>query len=544
MKNYPLYEVERYGDFRTFIDGIAARYASKPALTIYSPEGAPCSRSYERLAEDVRAFAEAFTQLGYVGKNIAVISENSYLSIVSILGCAYMGSAAIPVDMEQESSTIQSMVDFADAECVLLSPGFQELAQQEHLFEGKPCFVLSEGEEEGGMTEILRNAAEHIQTRGMSPLSPIDPGQTAVIVYTSGTTSTSKPVMLSHRALLTNACESVMLAYLPPRVYTSLPLYHVYGLTCALLNNLVDGAEICVNGDIRYMMRDFAMFKPMTMMAVPLIAEMLCKKLLSLAKEAGLSRGGIGDTFKALISGRVTPDTKLTALKEKAMPGLSVMICGGAHLSPNVAKVLLRFGILVLQGYGITECSPLVAVNRNEFYNPETVGVTLPSYEVKIENEEICVKGPCLMNGYYKHPELTAASIVDGWFRTGDLGSFDRNGFLRITGRKKNVIVLKNGKKVSPEELETLLAEIPMVKESMVYGSAVGNDVDDVVPAVTIYPDPAETADMAAYEILSALQRSVDALNEQLPAYKQIRLINIREKEFDKTATKKIKRGQ
>jgi len=316
-------------------------------------------------------------------------------------------------------------------------------------------------------------------------------------------------------------------------------MYHIYGLTCALLSSLLAGAEICINGDVRFMLRDFMSFKPEGIMAVPLIAEMLSRKLVDFTNT--INKGAAALLKKSAAEGG-KPDAKLVAIKEKLFPGLELIVCGGAHLSANAAGILHKFGILLLEGYGITECSPLISVNRNKFYKIGTVGVVLPSYEIKIEDGEILVKGKCLMSGYYKYEDLTNEAFEDGWYKTGDLGYIDSSGFLVITGRKKNIIVLKNGKKVSPEELEEIISAIPMVKEAVVYGSSVGNAADDVVPAAAIYPDPNETKGMAAYEILSELQSAIDEINESLPAFKQIRLINIREDEFVKTSAKKIKR--
>lgn len=211
-------------------------------------------------------------------------------------------------------------------------------------------------------------------------------------------------------------------------------------------------------------------------------------------------------------------------------------------MNTDISRQLEALGVLVLQGYGITECSPLISVNRNLSWDLESVGILLPGYEMKLVDGEIMVRGPSVMGGYYKDPEATAAVLQDGWFRTGDLGSRNARGHLFITGRTKSLIVLKNGKKISPEKLEEMVLTIPMVKDALVYGVVSGGDADDVQPAVSIYPDAKLTEHMEDYEVLGALQREIDRLNSTLPAYQQLQVVNLREREFTKTSSMKIKR--
>ena len=546
MKNYPLYPVEECNNFNAYVEKFAKDHQDKPGIHYYTPEGTLVVKTYTQLANDVFALAEDLAARGMAGKHIAILSQNSYMFATAFLAIAYIGSVAVPIDQEQMPDTIKTLISFADCELVFVSDTILDRIGGRAFFEDLPIIVLSNTEEtEGGFYEAVAHGNALIESNGRSCSGiPIDPLQNVLIIYTSGTAGLSKPVMLSQRAVLANAYGSMKMVNLPNRIFTSLPLNHAYGLTDSLVNNLANGAELCINGDIRYMLRDCALFKPTGVLAVPLIAETILKELIAALERQNSTNKRFVQYVKTLSAGAEIPDETLVALKEKMLPGCELILCGGAYLSANVAKALRKFGIFVIEGYGITECGPMVSTNRNDYYKRETAGLLLPNFEIKIEDEEILLRGECVMSGYYKREDLTSEAIVDGWFKTGDLGFVDHDGFLVISGRKKNTIFLKNGKNVSPEELENILAEIPMIKESVVYGSSVGNTTDDVVPAVTIYPDPVETKNMEPFEILAALQTSIDEVNKNLPSYKQIRHVNIRETEFTKTSTRKIKRSK
>ena len=548
--SYPLYPIDYCDTFREFLKMIDGKFAEKIAVTWYNRQGQCNEKSYHQLVQESSAFAQSLFKAGLHQRHIAIVSENSYEWIIAYFGIILSGGVAVCIDIEQPTDVIHQMILDADAEMLVCSPSLYTVCKPLVDKKSGICMMISTGEKAkksesfGGMCSLGQKSLE----KG-GPLyeeTPMSASQTAAIVFTSGTTSQSRPVMLSHKALITNAVEALALVKpVSDRSFGMLPFYHTYGFTSAVLSSFSGGMNLCINGDLKTTLNDLKLFCPGTIVAVPLLLETVHKMIWS-----GIEKSGKEKVVRFLMAmGRLLgrPALFLRERIAKALIGtglekLELLICGGAYLPVNVARDLIAFGILVLQGYGITECSPLVSVNRNKAHALASVGYVLPSYEVRIKNGEIQVRGVSLMNGYYKLPKLTEESMDDGWFKTGDIGRLDKIGRLYISGRIKNLIIMKNGKKISPEEIEARLAALPIVKEVLAYGAASGNSADDVKVAVTVYPDPVETEGMTSYEILALLQQNVDNINSSLPFYKQIQMINLRNTEFDKTASHKVKR--
>jgi long-chain acyl-CoA synthetase len=458
---------------------------------------------------------------------------------------------AVCIDVEQPENSLREMLQRADTAGVFVSSAQLPIIRQ---LAGEAASLLTlvrmgEKEDEGTEPSIDDWCAQGERIladgRAVSAELAVHKEQAAAIVFTSGTTSLSKMVMLSHINLLQNASESIVYATLGPKVFTPLPFFHAYGLTCAALNTLVRGAQLVINGNLRTMKRDMSLAKPYTLMAVPLMVESLHSQIWLAAEREGKTeqiRRLLKGAAMARRLGLPWQNRTLLDMRKKAAGDLHIIISGGEYLNGRISEELELFGILVLQGYGITECSPLISVNCNHSYKHGTLGHVLPSFEIRFVDDEIWVKGPAVMMGYYKEPEQTAEVLEDGWFKTGDLGYMDKNGFLCLTGRKKNLIVFQNGKKLSPEKLEEMIRPLPLVNEVIVQGTVNGSSTDDVKLTASIFPDPAQTEDMSSYEILDTLQKEIDRINDGLPSYQQIKLLNIREQEFERTASKKIKR--
>lgn len=546
MKNYPWYPTVYYNTFRDFIAGLAT-FGDKPAICQYDENGAEHVRTYRELCDDVARIRRSLAARGLAQSRIAIAGENSYEWIVLFLATVSGGGVAVCVDIDQADDTVCQLIRQADADVVFASEAMlpicarllQDGGNVHHIFSLRADQASSAPD--GGYYELSAEGA----VLDEQPLPELSPDRPAAIVFTSGTTATAKAVNLTHRNMLQNAGAAVATVDLGQTIFTGLPFYHAYGLNCGVFCSLLKCARLTINGNLRTMMRDMTLSQSRTIITVPLMLEAIYHATWSRIRREGRD-ASVNSLLKRYFAlkkvGIQYAQAERMKLRDEYFGSMRVIVCGGAHVNTELSKRFEALGILVLQGYGITECSPLIAVNRNDLWCFDSVGTPLPGFEVKLEQGEILVRGPSVMAGYYNDPEATALNIVDGWFKTGDLGEIGSEGQLYIIGRSKNLIVLKNGKKISPEKIEQLVQEIPMVKETMVYGAISGTAADDVKPAVSIYPDPELTAGMEPYEILAALQREVDRINETLPSYQQLQMINIREKEFAKTSSQKPKR--
>ena len=540
------FTVPIFHTFPEYLEGIARLYGPRPALSWFTRRKEEKTLTYTELTDKVAALRKVLWQKALPqGTHIGIVSENSADWIIVALAVISCGHVAVCVDTEQSDDSIRDMIQRSDAKYLFLSGTFLPICQpllQNRQVEG----IILMG---GKSTEEGISSLDDLYVSGAALEAPniqATREQTAEIVFTSGTTSKSKMVMLSQGAIIQNMCDTGTYVRLYERVFCSLPFYHAYGFNTAVLNSFLRGCHLYINGDLKTTMRDLQLSAPDSMLTVPLMMEAIHNQLW-----LGVEKAGKADSLKKLI--HVASVCKkfhlpvkfktFDSLREKICGSLRLIICGGAHLSKEIAEEFELLGIQVLQGYGITECCPLISVNCNYANKLGSVGLPLPTMEIRIVDEEVCARGPSVMQGYYKNPQETAEVLSeDGWFKTGDLGYLDKDGFLYLTGRKKNLIVFKNGKKVSPEKLEELISSIPMVKEVLGTGTANGVLADDVKLTASIYPDPQRTEGLSSYEILEHLQHEVDKINNTLPTYQQIQLVNIREKEFNKTGTKKIKR--
>ncbi len=463
--------------------------------------------------EDVLRTAEFLKEAtGGEKAHAAVIGLTSYNYLVSYFGTVSSGNVAVPLDAQLSCEDIADHINradvtvfFYDARYAPMIPAIKKLSPQIKTY----VAMQDNGEADNNLSDILAKYQPKEQ-------EAVSPDSLAAIVYTSGTTGLSKGVMLTHANLIDNTMCQDNEATPEDSVLTVLPIHHVYCFTCDILCSLRYGDTVCVNDSLMRIAMNLQLFKPTILLLVPMIAQTICKQIKAAAKAKNLPAAAVAQAF---FGGR-----------------LKGILSGGAYLHPEVVAEYKSFGIPIAQGYGMTECSPRISTATVDTVNVGDVGTVVNGCTVKIVDGEITVKSPSVMQGYYKNPEATAEALTeDGWLRTGDLGYVDEESRVFITGRKKNLIILSNGENVSPEELENKFAVSDIVAEIMVYG-------EEGFVTAEIFPNPDTTKDMSREEVIAALNEEIKTVNATLSSSKTIRRLRLREAEFDKTPSKKIKR--
>lgn len=389
--------------------------------------------------------------------------------------------------------------------------------------------------------------------------APINSEAPNILLFTSGTTDLAKAVMLSHKNICANLMAMCSMLYIGEKdtFLSVLPIHHTYECTCGFLCQVYRGSAIAYCEGLRHIPKNLKESGTTVMLGVPLIFEAIYKRIWDQASKnpETLKKLKLGIKISNLLKKfGIDVTRKLFKPIHDSLGGnVRLFISGAAGIDPIVAKGFRELGINIVQGYGLTECAPIVGLNRDVDFKDSAAGLPLPGLEVKIDNPnsegigEIVVKGPSVMLGYYENPEATNAVLKNGWFHTGDLGRMDDEKFIYITGRKKNVIVTKNGKNIYPEEIETLLNRSPYIKECMVVGKHDEESGETVVSAAIVadteklqedFPD----AELSLKKIREILSNEIKGVNKSLVTYKYIKDFTLRETEFAKTTTKKIKR--
>lgn len=553
-----LFKSEKLRDIKALVGRAGELYSDKIAFKELGPKKQVREYSFKRLQEDVDALGTKLVDMGMKGWHIAVLGENSYPWIVSYLSVVNGVGVVIPLDKELTDEDIEKLLNKSDADAIICSSSFASV--MEKILPGCPsvkeCIVMNPEREYLGFHDMGRLIQEgrSLVKEGCREYTDafIDIDAMCEIVFTSGTTGINKGVMLSHKNIM--AVVYGALSLIKPRgvSFSVLPINHTYECSCHILGGIYSGITICFNDSLKRVKDNMKLFHPNMSIMVPLFLESMYKNIWKEAEKNGLTSNlRLGVKISNLLR-KIGIDVRrkfFRPILDSFGGNLNQIVCGGAPLRQEVIKSLGDFGIDILNGYGITECAPLVATNSILWAKEGSVGRIMPGCEVRISNEneegngEIQVKGDNVMLGYYKDLENTQLSFTeDGWFRTGDLGHLDKDNFLYISGRVKNLIILSNGKNVHPEEIEDIIAEkLDYVKEVVVYASSIEGSEECINACV--YIDEEFAAGNPHIDLQNKLDQDIKLLNRNLPTYKRIANVLINKSEFEKTTTKKIKRS-
>jgi len=559
---YKCAEPERVRDVRELVIRASKLFGNKIAFKELTRDKQIVEYAYTQLEQDRNALGARLLDLDMDGYHFALISENriawvlSYLTIVGGVG------VVVPLDKELLAENIAALLKSSDSDVIVCSETYLPMVVSilDECPDIKSVIVMNPSK---AYLQKRRNVTFYdlptLVAQGRKLLlqgnrayqeQQIDPESMCEILFTSGTTGPNKGVMLSHKNLLADLYGFMHYIKVMPVSISVLPIHHSFESTCHMLGILFTGNTLCFNDSLKHMMENLMRFKPGMSLMVPLFLETMYKRIWQEAKREELDahlRYGIWFSNFLRVFGIDGRRLFFKPILDKFGGELKQIVCGGAPLRTELIKKFDEIGINVINGYGITECAPVISTNATDWKVHGTVGKVLPGCNVRIAdpdksgNGEIQVKSDIVMMGYYKDEVNTKAVFTDdGYFMTGDMGRLSRTNFLYITGRKKNLIILSNGKNICPEELEEAVAGVmPYVKEVMVYAASAGEQ--ELINA-DVFLDVQYIADNGISDVQERLNQDIRKLNNSLPVYKRINNVNIMEHEFEKTTTKKIKR--
>lgn len=531
------------------------KYGARDAFVVKEKDGSHKHISYIRFYEEIRCLVESLAHRGYLGKRVAIIGKNSYEWFLANLATQFMGGISIPLDKELKEGELEDCLIRSKADVIfcdektepvirnVVAKGTTQIESIYNLYTGEKEDIRDLVNEGKNLIDHGKNEFDKVQ---------IDERATSFLIFTSGTTSNSKVVMLSQRNIYKDVVNTLLIADISYKDvnFSLLPYHHMLGSIATFLTLAVGGSTVFCDG-LKHLQKNMKEYKVTIFLAVPLILEAMFKKVMKTAESKGMTGrfNAIRGVTRGLNKVGIKPNRQIFKGILDAFGGeLRFLFVGGAPCDPEVIKGFQDFGIQVIQGYGLTETSPVIAGEHPRYRRVGSVGFPLNENEIVIENPnedgigEIVVRGPNVMQGYYENEAATKAVLNDGWLRTGDLGYFDRDGFLFITGRTKNVIVLKNGKNVFPEEMELKIRELPYCIDNIIVGLPNNGDQIDLVVSLKIEYDAEYFDGKSASEIREIIEKDVEKINETMPAYKRIKRIFITDEPMIKTTTSKVKR--
>lgn len=566
-KYHPQERYDKPDSFRTIIKKSSEKFGGKPLFKYIKSNNDIGEVSFTQFYNNVKALSTSILDMELGGKRFAILSESRPEWVTAYVMSLCTGSVVVPLDKELLADQLENFINLSKADVLFYSQSFEDkVKEMSGRLSGIKYFVCFDSI--GKFTDDRSLIFNDMIANGFKLISlgnnvydrlRIDTSKMSAIIFTSGTTGTSKGVMLSQDNILACVHASANMVDFGENdvIFSVLPLHHTYEASCGVLTPIMIGTTVCFNNSLKYFLKNIKIFKPTGMALVPLFVTTIYKKIMEEVKKKGKERIFGGAVLVTKNLRKVGIDARAIAFAEvkKSLGGnLKKIVAGGAALDPSLVQKFDEFGIQICQGYGITECSPLVSVDPYQATKPGSVGIPIKGSIVKIivedddgseldaqpgEVGEICIKGPQVMLGYYENPEATAAAFnQEGFFKSGDYGYMDEDGYIFITGRKKNIIVLQNGKNIYPEEIEEYLYKLDTVCECVVVGREA--DGGEIVLTAIIYPDYSKFEGMEQSQIAEAMKAEVMKINKQLPIFKQVRNIELKKTEFEKTTTKKI----
>ena len=561
-----IHEITRFENIKDMLKKSGEKFGSRPAYVYKTDEpGKFREITHKEFRDEVDALGTALIDLGLKDKRIAVISDNRYEWGMAYLAAVCGTGVVVPLDKSLPNNEIESLINRSGVEAIFYSSKYDEIMNKLNS-EGSTnikYFISMDLDEKTGnvysQKELVRKGKKLIEDGNREFLdAKIDNENMGIMLFTSGTTAQSKAVMLSHKNIVSNLMDiaSVIKITENDRFLSFLPMHHTFECTVGFLYSLSTGASTAFCEGIKHIADNLKEYQITAMISVPILYENMYKRLMKAIEKQGKMekvQKGIKIT-QFLLKFKIDVRRKIFKDIHNNFGGkLRIFVAGGAGLDPEAEKGFNELGIRMLQGYGLTETSPVIAAEDDKYTRLGSIGKAFPSLDVKLEdvNEEgvgeLMAKGPSIMLGYYNNEEATKETLEpDGWLHTGDLAKIDKDGFIFICGRKKFVIVLKNGKNIYPEELETLINKIEGVKESFVYG--LPEEDGDYKISAKIQYDKNVVKEIYNAEgeeqVKEALLQEVKKINKTMPAYKYIREISVTEEDFIKTTTQKIKRNE
>ena len=560
-----MYHAQEFNNIKEIIYNSVEKYSRNIAFVIKHTENKKVEYkniTYKQLLEDINKLGTAVYSLGFKGKRIAVIGRNSYGWAIAHLSNLLGGNVSVPLDKDLQYDELESSLIRSKADMIFFDKKYEEKISQikeknNTNLKEYVCFEEAEGFK--NISELLKIGNEKINSGKTDFINTkIDENKMAILLFTSGTTSKSKAVMLSQKNIASNvyAMQCVEAIYSTDTNIAFLPFHHIFGSTCMVVM-LAYGVRTVFPDGLRYIKKNLNEYGVSVFVGVPVLVEAIYKTIMKEVQKQGKTKLINIATKISNFLLKLHIDIRRILFKSiiNELGGkLRFVISGGAPADSKIAKGFNDLGIEVVQGYGLTETSPVIAAENKRCMKAGTVGIPMLNVKLEIENPdengigEIRVKGPNVMLGYYENEEATKEVLKDGWFYTGDLGYLDKNGCLAITGRSKNLIVLKNGKKVFPEELETLVNRLELVEECMVYGMPDEKDKNDVKLSIKVVYNKEivkeKYSDKTEEELYKFIWTEIKEINKTLPRYKYIKGMILTDEELIKTTTKKVKRQE